>query len=123
MIDFYDDSTGALLSDIIRDVGPENVPDFVKNASLIPSDEFRKDKYLFADVETQKFACDTDYDTWLSVMFYIKQAANISPDARPRIEGMLIDACEIHGMDAAGLFAKAAAASEAPEYLIQSVEA
>lgn len=122
-IDFFDDSSTAVLSEIIRDIGPDNVPDYVKTAALIPSTEFRADKHLFADIETQKFACDTPQDTWLSVVYYIKQAADISPNARPRIEQALLDACDIHGMPTDGLFTKAATQFETPIYLIDSVAA
>lgn len=119
-IDFYDDSTGAMLADIFKDVGLQNIPDYVKTASLVPSVEFRSDKHLFADIEAQKLACDTPYDTWLSATYYMHQSEGIPKQARARIEASLLDACEMHGMPTEGLFEKAAAAFEEPTYLVAS---
>lgn len=119
MIDFYDDSDGSVLRDIMRGIGPENVPDFVKVAGLVPSTEFRADKYLFADIVEKKFACDTPEDTWMSCMYFLKQAASMSFEQAGRIERTLLEACEMHGLPLSMFPAKAAATEfEQPVYIV-----
>jgi hypothetical protein len=122
-IDFYDDSTGAMLRDIFREVGPANVPAFVKSAQLVPSEEFRRDRFIFADDALNKFACDTPQDTWLSGVYFLKQASSMAPEARERIGQMLWDMHEVHGLDPSYLNEKQAAVYEQPEYLITSATA
>lgn len=97
--DFYDDSTGAVLREIIRESG--GVPDFVvKNASLVPSEAIRSDKRNFAWKVARKFPVDTPEDTWLSCRYFEKSAHLIPQLFREDIANELDRAREIHGLQA-----------------------
>lgn len=95
--DFYDDSTGAVLREIIRE--SDDLPDFVtKNASLVPSEALRSDKLNFAWKLAKKFPVDTPEDTWLSCRYFEKSAHLIPLLFRGDIATELERAKEIHGL-------------------------
>lgn len=103
--DFYDDSTGAVLREIIRENG--DIPDFVtKNASLVPSEAIRADKQNFAWKLARKFPVDTPEDTWLSCRYFEKSAHLIPQLFREDIADELGRAIEIHGL---GVFSEKSA--------------
>lgn len=98
--DFYDDPTGAVLIDIFNEVGPENVPDYVKTAALHPSETIREEKSLFAWPARNKFACDTMADTWMSARYFAKTAHLVPFQYRADIENGIKSAAALFGIEA-----------------------
>lgn len=99
LIDFYDDSTGVVLREVIESVGSDGLPDYVKSAALIPSTEFRKDKGVLAWAGENKFACDTPEDTWLSAAYFSKTASLIPFQYHEGIAETIKSAAEIHQIE------------------------
>jgi hypothetical protein len=97
--DFYDDTTGAVLREILSEQA-HNLPEcVVKSAGLVPSDEFRKDKTLFAWGAQNRYACDTPEDTWLSYHYFQKTAHMVPIQYHDLIMDSFAQAAAIHDMD------------------------
>lgn len=111
--DFYDDATGALLREILTE-NPSAVPECVtKSAALVPSEEFRADKTLFAWGAQRKYPCDTPEDTWLSYQYFQKTAHLVPFQYHELIENSFRDAAAIHDLDLGFGESKQASTSEA----------
>ena len=97
MLDFYDDSTGAILREILTEHA-ETVPDcVVKSANLVPSEAFREEKTAFAWPAQGRFALDTPEDAWLSARYFEKVAHKIPFQHHERISGAIEQALLVHG--------------------------
>jgi hypothetical protein len=123
LIDFYDDSTGAVLREVIEGTGVTGLPEYVKTAALIPSAEFRKDKGVLAWAGENKFACDTPADTWLSAAYFSKTAHLIPFQYHEGIAEAIKAAAEIHQIEADVAEFFPAEIKEAAEYALEPRDA
>lgn len=99
LVDFYDDSTGAVLREILME-NADSVPDcVVKSASLVPSEAFREEKRAFGWPAKARFALDTPEDAWLSGKYFEKVAHLIPFQHHEHIIANITNALHVHGFD------------------------
>lgn len=115
IIDFYDDSTGAVMREILLGNGMQ-APEYVlKSATLVPSEEFRREKSMFGWESARKFPLDTPEDTWLSAQFFGKTAHLVPFQFHEHIINNIKAAADIHGIEVAFSLEKEATADAIPD--------
>jgi hypothetical protein len=104
VFDAYDDVDGQVLRATVPDAN--TVPDFVKTAARLTSDQINglpDDRFALVLLDEgrkfKKYACVDKGNTALSVMYLLKQAHLLPPEAVKVAAGNLIGACENHGLD------------------------
>jgi len=98
MIDHVTDTNHANLYNITRDM---EMPDFVKEASLIDKDRASLlGSNLFADENRRLFPTQSKADTWVSAAFYEKYAkAQYEEKEAARVKSRLDDMCAFWGVE------------------------
>lgn len=119
VFDTYDDTDGQVLKSIIPD--PSIIPPFIKSASRLTSDQIDKtpdDNFalIFFDGvnKFKKYATIDKGNTTLSVLYLLKQAYLLPPDAVKTAARNLIGALETYGLPIPTDLEKAAKTGTSP---------
>lgn len=103
ILDIYDDRTGEVLKEVYASAG--DLPDLIKQAHAITQDEYsRLPDESFAlvledgDVELKKFATIDEGNTALSVVYFLKTAHKLPPEAQKVAAANLLEACGWYGL-------------------------
>lgn len=108
MLDFYQDATGDILRLILEEKGSQIPECVLKSASLLPSEELRREHNIFAWPERRLFAIDTPQDVWLSAEYFKKTAHRVPFQYREAIAGAIKEAAELFAVPTGDLLDKVA---------------
>lgn len=104
VFDTYDDVDGRVLRSVVPDI--QHLPSFVKTASRLTQDQIERlsdDRFalvmLNEGAKFKKYACVDEGNTALSVMYLLKQAHLLPPEAVKIAASNLVGACEQFGLD------------------------
>jgi hypothetical protein len=119
VFDPYDDSDGRVLRSMISD--PLDIPDFVKTASRLTSaqiDGLADDRFALVLLDNgaklKKYATVDKGNTAMSVMYLLKQAHLLPPEAVKVAASNLIQACSRYGLAVPDHLKLAAASGTSP---------